>query len=406
MDRLMVISADTHAGARPEMYREFLESRYHRRYEEWLEAFRRHGYHLGGTRVKNSSDARIQELEEEDRSAQGRHGLWDPAIRARELDREGLAGEVIFPDGTMGNHVPFGVGLGDPRMDTPLELVQAGTRAHNRWLSDFCGTREPERHAGVAVVIPDDVSAAVREIEWSCKAGLRGGVMLRGMSLLTDEPTKFWNHSRYEPIWEACASLGVPLNAHSGSGSRVVNYGENLGSRWIASIEIWLVAFRMVWFLLWGGVFHRHPKLKVVVTEAGSGGLLYLCELLDYMAERRNPDAVREIFPLKPSEYIHRQVHIGASTPSHRYEIEARHQIGIDKIMWGSDYPHAEGAWPHSRERLKEMFAEVPEGELRMMVGENAASLFGFDVVKLNALAQRIGPTAADLGAAASAVAR
>ncbi len=398
MNRLTLISSDCHAGARPEVYREYIDPEYLDAYDEWLKAFGLHGYQFGGTKLRNVGKRRVDELEMEDRRSDGRQGAWDVDIRAREMDREGLAGEVIFPDGIAQGHAPFGAGLVDPRMGTPVEHMQAGSRAYNRWLTDFCNDKESERHAGVAVIRLDDIQMAVKEIEWARKAGLFGGVMLPGLSLFADKPTDFWHHPRFEPIWETCAALDMPIHTHAGAG-QTPNYGEIPGSRWLASIETWWVAFRVVWFLLWGGVLHRHPRLKVVVTEAGSGGIAHLADLFDYMAAERNPEAAREIFTLKPSEYLQRQVYLGASTPVHRVEVEARHKIGVDKIMWGSDYPHGEGTWPRSAERLRQMFSDVPEREVRMMVGENAAHVYGFDLKKLAAIAERIGPTASDLGA-------
>jgi hypothetical protein len=74
---------------------------------------------------------------------------------------------------------------------------------------------------------------------------------------------------------------------------------------------------------------------------------------------------------MKPSEYFHRNVFLGASCMPRR-EAEMRHQIGVENIMWGSDYPHPEGTWPHTREQMRETFGGLPEGELRAMLGGNA----------------------------------
>ena len=80
-----------------------------------------------------------------------------------------------------------------------------------------------------------------------------------------------------------------------------------------------------------------------------------------------------------------------------RAETEIRHAVGIDRVMWGSDYPHVEGTWPHTPKFLNDAFAGVPEGEVRKMVGGNAIDCYGLDRGELSAVAERIGPEPAAL---------
>ena len=94
---------------------------------------------------------------------------------------------------------------------------------------------------------------------------------------------------------------------------------------------------------------------------------------------------------LKPSEYFRRQVFLGASCMPRR-EAEMRHEIGLENIMWGSDYPHPEGSWPETRPQMIESFRGIPEEDRELMLGGNAARLYGFDVEKLAPLVARIGP--------------
>ena len=389
MDRYIMISSDCHAGATPDMYRSYVDPQYRSEYDRWLEAARV-ASQSGSIKVDTAGAKRREWFaEQESVKTGGLHGAWDPGVRIRELDREGIAGEVVFADGQNKNHPPFGVGFAAPRMEVPLELRQAGCRAHNRWLADFCAAN-PERHAGVALIAVDDPQEAVKEITRARKAGLRGGIMLPALTLWTDDPEKFWNHPRYEPIWAACADLSMPVHTHAAGPT--LNYGDLPGARWILTTEVYLTTYRLLWFLLWPGVLERHPKLNVVITEAGGGMIPYLLQLFDYLAEERNVEMLRQLIKLKPSEYWARQCFIGASPPADRPEVEARHALGVRSIMWGSDYPHIEGTWPKSHERLQKMFAAVPEDEVSDMLGGNAAKLYGFDVEKLAPITQRIGP--------------
>jgi hypothetical protein len=102
---------------------------------------------------------------------------------------------------------------------------------------------------------------------------------------------------------------------------------------------------------------------------------------------RRGCDAARAAELLRT-----RNCHYGASSPSPR-ELAGRHEIGIERILWGSDYPHYEGTFPNSRKAIRHTFHDKPEPEVRAILGENAARLYGFDLTKLRPWADKHGPT-------------
>ena len=399
MDRYMMISSDCHAGPPWDVFRGYLDPQYREDYDRWVAAYVAAGTLTGGIKIDPHGKARREGFTgEEAVKSGGVNGAWDPEIRARELDREGVVAEVIFPDGQNRNNLPFGILGAQSAIDDGYshEASLAAAKAHNRWLAEFCSAH-PERHAGVAVILPHDVDEAVKEIEWAEKAGLYGGILLKGLSQLTNDTESFWHHPRYEPIWSACEELRLPVQTHVGG--KTPNYGELPGTRWINSVEVFWITRRPVWFLIWGGVLERHPNLKVVVAEAGGSWVSDTFELLDHLYDVRNPEAARELLPLKPSEYWSRQCFIAASPPAGRSEILLRDRIGVGNIMWGSDYPHIEGTWPRSHERLTEMFAGVPRSEVRRIVGETAAEVYRFDAEKLRDIASRIGPAVSELGA-------
>ncbi len=101
---------------------------------------------------------------------------------------------------------------------------------------------------------------------------------------------------------------------------------------------------------------------------------------------------------MKPSEYFRRHVFLGASCMPRR-EVDMRHEIGLEHIMWGTDYPHPEGTWPATRAQMLDAFRGVPDDETAAMLGGNAARLYGFDVEKLAPLVARIGPPKAAFAA-------
>jgi len=158
MDRYVVISSDCHAGLPPERYRDYLDEKYRAAFDQALPI------QLQVTR-EAAKKFLVSDINEAWRRGRDREltGAWDGEERARVLDADGIAGEVIFPDGiTEMNMPPFGDGLSLPTENVVPELQWAGARAHNRWLAELCAMA-PERRAGVAIVPALwDVDEAVR----------------------------------------------------------------------------------------------------------------------------------------------------------------------------------------------------------------------------------------------------
>jgi predicted TIM-barrel fold metal-dependent hydrolase len=387
-ERYLVISSDCHAGLPPERYRDYVDPKYREAFDAALpimlqmmdEATKKF-------LVEGFYERWRQGIE------QGLTGAWDSNERNRQLDGDGIAGEVIFPDGvTQKNTPPFGAGLALPTQGVDPELQWAGARAHNRWLAEFCA-ESPERRAGVAIVpMLYDIDEAVAEIRLAKANGLRGimiPVLFEGF-----EP---YHHPRYEPIWATCAELDMVIHTH---GAAAPDYGDSEGTMGIYITEVAWWSARPVWFLLWGGVFERYPNLKFVVTELGASWVPELKALMDQRFSPTHFNAKLGNFHpnlrMKPSEYFDRNCFVGASVIS-RSDVEMRHAIGVENIMWGSDFPHPEGAWPKTREFMKESFHGFPENEVRAILGGNAATVYGFDLDKLAPLVDRIGPAPAEL---------
>jgi predicted TIM-barrel fold metal-dependent hydrolase len=393
----VVVSADCHAGARWADYRPYVDPTYREDFDGWLAAIEARHELVGGTAVDIRGETIRQAVEAEPAVQEGGiEGAWDPDIRRRELDRDGVAGEVVFPDGINQNSPPFDArGILEPAADRyDAQLRMAGARAYNRWLAELCNAG-PGRHAGIAIVPFDDVETAVAEVETARATGLFGGILVPAVPLTTNDPEWLIHHPRFEPIWAACAALEMPLNIHSGGSG--VNYGELPGSRWIHTTEAYWTSRRPLWQLMWAGVLERYPTLKVAMAEVLGGWAVFDLQYWEYIYDARNPEIIRESLPLRPSEYWARQCFIGASPPAGRFEVENRYALGVGNLMWGSDYPHPDGTWPNSRARIAEMLAAVPEDEAREILGTNALGVYDFDRARLRQLADQIGPRPDDL---------
>src|SRR5262245_10874049 len=386
MNRYLVISSDCHAGLPPERYREYLDPKYRDAFDVALPI------QIEETR-KAAAKFLVADINEEWRKGRDPllYGVWDHDQRVRVMDEDGIAGEVIFPDGiTEMNMPPFGAGLSLP-VDPPVtaELQWAGARAHNRWLAEFC-QMAPERRAGVAIApICWDVDEAVKELHWARRNGLRGIRIPSRWGKLAA-----YHHPKYEPLWSACEDHGMVMHLHSGA-APMTDYDEHLGMMGIYITEVVWWSVRPLWFLIWGGVFERHPRLRLAITESTT---IWAPEAMALMDQRYSETHFaaklgdyRSHLSMKPSDYFRRNVFLGASCMP-RLEVEMRGAIGIGNIMWGSDYPHPEGTWPYTRSHMLENFRGTPESDLTAMLGGNAARVYGFDEEKLAPLVARIGP--------------
>jgi predicted TIM-barrel fold metal-dependent hydrolase len=149
-------------------------------------------------------------------------------------------------------------------------------------------------------------------------------------------------------------------------------------------------------------VFERFPELKFVVTESAAYWAADMMWKWDqYMGGGHTTKKLAALLEGKisrlPSDYFGTNIFIGASTMS-KEELRRRHVIGCDVMMWGTDYPHPEGTWPHTVERLRSDFGGLPVDDTAKLLGETAARCYGFDTGALRPIADRIGPTPEDLG--------
>lgn len=384
----VIVSSDTHAGLQVEEYRDYLDGAYYPQFDQWV--VERHHHRRLAEELNGEYVAKWEGENEE-----GLRGAYDPEVRDKELDADGIAGEVIFADGdsvTGQESPPFGAGLAAGQITDP-KLAFAGARAHNRWLVEFCATN-PARRAGVALVpIVHGIEESVREIE-----ALAGQPGIKGVMIPTmwhDHPS--YGHPDYEPVWAACAEAGLVVHTHSGEGDWP-SYNENL-AQFVVEVPFW--THRPLWQLLLSGAFDRHPNLRYVCTEAGSwwlGDLLWKADITfgaNPKVKKLN-SRTKGLIKKLPSEYVGTNVFIGASTMS-REEIRRRHRNGVDCLMWGTDYPHPEGSWPHTAERLGNDFRDVSVEDTRLLLGLNAIRCYDLDAAALGEIAARVGPTPSKL---------
>jgi predicted TIM-barrel fold metal-dependent hydrolase len=369
----VTITADTHAGASIDAYRDYLDPKYREDFDEWRGAYKNPSKdHIGGKKSKN----------------------WDTEQRFADLEADGVCAEVIFPN-TVPPFYRKAFHVSRPAQPDQYPRWLAGTRAHNRWLADFC-REAPERRAGIGLIHLNSLDDAIEDVRWIADHGLRGGVLL-------PQPPDDMEHlpplyaPEYDRLWAVVQDCGLVLNQHSGVGTPDYGPYPAADPMWIS--EVGFFSQRGFKQLILGGVFERFPKLRFILTESGCAWVTPLLERLDRIHAGIKAGMIGEMdysrsdtTPEPPSFYAKRNCWYGASFPSPA-ELEGRHEVGIDRILWGSDYPHYEGTFPYTREALRLTFADLPEAEVRAMLGGNAAGLYGFDLGELAPVAERVGVT-------------
>jgi predicted TIM-barrel fold metal-dependent hydrolase len=197
----------------------------------------------------------------------------------------------------------------------------------------------------------------------------------------------------------------MPVNHHSGGATP--DYGDHFPSSLaMFMLEVTWWSHRALWHLMFSGVFERHPDLQFVNTETGTAWVPETLARLDSFYDRMKHSTYgsEAVFggmavagmSLTPTEYWQRQCHVGASflRPT---EVDLCREIGIDNVMWGSDYPHIEGSHPYAREHLRLTFAGQPEDEVVKVLTTNVAELYDFDLEALLPLAEQHCPTKAEV---------
>jgi len=280
----------------------------------------------------------------------------DPKARLVVQDEERIAGEVIYPSAGM---------VICQHEDIPYK--KACFEAYNRWLEGFCET-DPRRLVGIGMAAIPTPEEGVKELEAIARAGFKG-VMLCGDAAFED-----YDHPSYAPVWEAAIDLGLPINFHILTGKD--SYGMNVrGPQVIQQIVTVRGNQNIIMMMVLGGVFERHPALRVIMVENDAGWLPHFCFRMDHAWERHRWSMETGQISRKPSEYVNECVYATFQDDwSVRHVIDA---VNIERIMWASDFPHGDGTYPHSQSVAEEVTEGMTPEQRQAIVYGNAAALYG-----------------------------
>jgi predicted TIM-barrel fold metal-dependent hydrolase len=395
-DRVAIISVDGHVKGSRAAYRDHIEHRHLEAYDAWVTEVERRGMPDGGNV----------------NPAYGVDAQWDSVRRLRDLETQGVVGEVLFPNGLPFQMTPFD----DAGQAPDPEQSREGRRAYNRWLAEFCGDA-PGRRAGQALVSFNDVDEAVRDIYWAKEHGL-GGIM---MPPLFHGGTYFFDPV-LDPVWSAVVDVGLPLSQHGGSGAPSYQPGGFAAIMTLAT-EHSFYSGRSLWQMIFGGVFDRFPDLKLAFVETEVHWIAPVMENIDrklslgddWMAfaqflKRERPFKHRAseywasncyagISPFDPRQIPLEQLHAPDDDTSREFLITS------ETAMFGVDYPHFESIFPGTAEKVADLVGtqSITDADARHILFENAATLYGFDRAALQSDIARIGFVLDDVRATAGA---
>lgn len=292
---------------------------------------------------------------------------YDPDARIKEIDRDTIWGEVMYPT----------FGLGFYGIDD-AEFKWALLRAYNDWLAEFCAAH-PNRFKGIAMLANDDPALAVEELVRAKKLGFVG-VMV---PTVAGEGVPQYHERGMDPLWEAAVANDMSVNIHAGT-ARERNKKTSLiqasgGRNPTKSPLKYEVFVKPMLNMIFGGVFVRHPKLNFISAENEAGWATHILERADFEWQRYQNVAVKDFegrIPEKPSEYFKRNIKLTFLRDT--VAIRTYDLLGEDTLMFQTDFPHGISTYPNSRAMCDAMFENVDPAVRDKIVYHNAAQLYGF----------------------------
>jgi predicted TIM-barrel fold metal-dependent hydrolase len=261
--------------------------------------------------------------------AEGRPGGFDPHARIKDLDLDGIDAAFLYPS----------IGLFSGAVKDP-KLAAAMCRAYNRWLADYCKPY-PDRLFGIAMLPMQSIDLAIEEMRFARKTlGMKGG-------FLRPNPYngRMAGHPDHDPFWAEAQALDFSIGFHEGSSGGMPTVGvdrfEGRGARHIIShtMEMMLVALSVIW----GGVCERFPQIRIGFLESGGG---WIAPWLDRMDRHFDDQGFNDSgLKTRPSDLFRRNCWISFEPVEGALDVLADY-IGPNKILWATDYPHADGFFP------------------------------------------------------------
>jgi predicted TIM-barrel fold metal-dependent hydrolase len=290
---------------------------------------------------------------------------YDPTIRAQEMAGEGIIASVPFPT------LPgFGGRVFNEFADK--ELADLCVRAYNDFMIDeWCGAA-PDFYVPTTIVQLWDPELAAAEIRRCAERGAR-------TIAFPDNPYPMGlpsiHQEWWDPVWRALVETETVVSLHIGGSGRIPAASPD--TRFTTSITMGPASagMEMLGDIIFSRVPHEFPEIKFVVTEGGIGYVPFLLERIDYAWEKNR--AWDDLWDERPSDTFQRIFWVCAV--NEEFGLANRDRIGVDKVLWECDFPHAETPYPNSQREAEKQFSGMPERDVEMITHLNAQKLFRFE---------------------------
>jgi predicted TIM-barrel fold metal-dependent hydrolase len=281
-------------------------------------------------------------------------GGWDPEARMADQDRDGVGAEVIYP--TVGmllcNHPDF-------------DYKKACFDAYNLWIAEYCATH-PERLIGCGQTAMRSVEEGIEDLRKIKSMGLKG-VMMPGNPAVAD-----YHDPVYDPFYQAAIDLELPLSFHI-----LTSKGDNFQARG-PKLNNFLGIIRgcqdIIGTFILGGVFERHPRLKMVCVEADAGWVPHYMYRMDHAYDRHRYWLPAGTLSKMPSEYFRENVY--TTFQDDWVAFKMKDMCNVRRLMWANDFPHSDSTWPWSQEILEKHTAGLSEADKNYILHDNVAELY------------------------------
>jgi len=367
------ISADSHITEPPVVYTDYIDPKYRndapklvkdtrpgRNGEAYVIPGYPHHYSLG---LLAAAGMKPEELDGGRNFSELHRGGWDPVARLLDQDRDGIAAEIIYP--TIGMTICT---VKDP------DFKQACFWAYNRWLQEFVGAA-PTRLFGLGQTAVRNVEEAITDLERFKEIGFKG-VMLPGMPATEYD----YDDLRFDPLWRAAVELEMPISFHNFTGGK---NNEGVGEVRGPMIGAWNGIIRgcqdIIGMFIYGRVFERHPKLKLVCVEADAGWAPHFMYRMDHVYKRHRAWLKCEEMAKLPSEYFRENVYMTFQDDWVAFNMTD--MCNPQRLLWANDFPHSDSTWPWSQEVLAEHTQSLSEQERAWILRDNVKELYKLDKV-------------------------
>jgi len=353
--RQRLISADSHVTITDEAFFRHLPSKHREAVNEAVAAAQADAAALN---MPNNREGRNW-------PAQGRPGDADQKARIEDQDADGVSAEVLYVQGTFG--FDGGLFYRLKEADARVAAFQAYNSAMAEWIE-----AAPDRFLPVGIIPIAEPEESVAELHRLAGLGFKA-VQVSGSPDVYGYPT--FANPRYEPLWAALSEVRLPLSLHTTStkGLTFVRAEDPTPAKGIFQSLPPMFMAEIVGTFIAGGVLKKFPDLHIVLVEAGIGWIPYYLERLDTMHRRHNW-AKRGMMEELPSTFWYKQCH--ATFEDDMVGMEILDRVGVDNVMWASDYPHPDSTWPESQDVVVKHFEHLPDDQKQKICWKNAADLY------------------------------